>query len=273
MFFRPGNVSHLGRIGLTSATVQFNPLILFAAGEQGVWYDPSDLSTLFQDSAGTTPVTTVGQPVGRMLDKSGRGNHAFQATAIDRPTLQQDSTGRYYLAVNGTNTWMQTSAISFTASSSMTVIAGVRKASDASTAVVAELSTDAAANNGAWTLHAPSQSGTNRFAYRSKGTVETLALTTNSALNAPITAVVTCQSNIATPIATLRVNGTQYASSSGIQGSGNYGNYVMYLFRRAGTSLPFNGNFYGLIVRGSTSSENEISRSERFMGRRTGVTI
>ena len=43
---------------------------LFAAGEQGVWYDPADFSTLFQDSAGTTPVTAVGQPVGLVLDKS-----------------------------------------------------------------------------------------------------------------------------------------------------------------------------------------------------------
>ena len=29
---------------------------LFANGEQGVWYDPSDFSTLFQDAAGATPV-------------------------------------------------------------------------------------------------------------------------------------------------------------------------------------------------------------------------
>lgn len=43
---------------------------LFAAGEQGVWYDPSDLTTLFQDAAGTIPVTAVEQPVGLMLDKS-----------------------------------------------------------------------------------------------------------------------------------------------------------------------------------------------------------
>lgn len=43
---------------------------LFANGEQGVWYDPSDLSTLFQDTAGTIPVTAVEQPVGLMLDKS-----------------------------------------------------------------------------------------------------------------------------------------------------------------------------------------------------------
>ena len=47
----------------------FNPRSLFAAGEQGAWYDPSDFSTLFQDAAGTTPVTAVGQYVGLMLDK------------------------------------------------------------------------------------------------------------------------------------------------------------------------------------------------------------
>jgi len=42
---------------------------LFASGEQGFVYDLSDFSTLFQDAAGTTPVTAVGQPVGLMLDK------------------------------------------------------------------------------------------------------------------------------------------------------------------------------------------------------------
>ena len=63
------------------------PSELFVNGEQGVWYDPSDLSTLFQDSAGTLPVTAMEQPVGRMLDKSGRGNHAVQATTTARPVV------------------------------------------------------------------------------------------------------------------------------------------------------------------------------------------
>ena len=49
----------------------FSPASLFADGVIGVWYDPSDIDTLFQDSAGTTPVTTAsGQPVGLMFDKS-----------------------------------------------------------------------------------------------------------------------------------------------------------------------------------------------------------
>lgn len=43
---------------------------LFANNEQGFVYDPNDLTTLFQDAAGTVPVTGVGQPVGLILDKS-----------------------------------------------------------------------------------------------------------------------------------------------------------------------------------------------------------
>jgi hypothetical protein len=56
------------RLGMLGSV--FSPANLFASSEQGAWYDPSDLSTLFQDSLGTTPVTTAGQPVGLMLDKS-----------------------------------------------------------------------------------------------------------------------------------------------------------------------------------------------------------
>jgi hypothetical protein len=67
--------------------VAFAPLALFASGEQGVWYDPSDYSSMFQDAAGTTPVTGLEQPVGLLLDKSGRGNHASQATSASRPVL------------------------------------------------------------------------------------------------------------------------------------------------------------------------------------------
>ena len=51
---------------------------------KGAWYDPSDLSTLWQDSrhhAGCIP----GDPVGKMLDKSGNDLHATQATAAARP--------------------------------------------------------------------------------------------------------------------------------------------------------------------------------------------
>jgi hypothetical protein len=54
-----------GRIQFDSP---WSPHLLFTA--PGVWYDPSDYSTLYQDSAGVTPVTAVEQSVGLLLDKS-----------------------------------------------------------------------------------------------------------------------------------------------------------------------------------------------------------
>lgn len=80
----------------------FSPAAIFAAGAGGAWYDPSDIGTLFQDSAGSVPVTAAGQTVGRMLDKSGIGNHATQATAANRP-LFQESGGVRWLEFDGVN--------------------------------------------------------------------------------------------------------------------------------------------------------------------------
>jgi hypothetical protein len=45
----------------------FSPNALFASSEAGDWFDPSDLSLMFQDTAGLTPVTTDGQTVGMIL--------------------------------------------------------------------------------------------------------------------------------------------------------------------------------------------------------------
>ena len=76
------------RLGVGQPFGVFTPADLFTGSETGVFYDVSDLSTLFQDSAGTTPVTVAGQPVGLMLEKSGNGNHAVQAIAAARPIYQ-----------------------------------------------------------------------------------------------------------------------------------------------------------------------------------------
>jgi len=68
----------------------FRPVDLFANSEQGAWYDPSDLSTLFQNSAGTTPVTADGDPVGLAVDKSGNAVNAVQSVSASRPVYNVD---------------------------------------------------------------------------------------------------------------------------------------------------------------------------------------
>ena len=64
------SVSLASIVSLSCGATEFSPASLFTSGVAGAWYDPSDYGTLFQDSAGTTPVTAVEQPVGLMLDKS-----------------------------------------------------------------------------------------------------------------------------------------------------------------------------------------------------------
>jgi len=102
----------------------FSIASLFAGGTDGAWYDPSDLTALFQDSAGTTPVTTAGQPVGLMLDKSGNGNHATQAISAKRP-IYTEGGGLAWLAFDGVDDAMeiQNAAFSFTGDQSVWVAA------------------------------------------------------------------------------------------------------------------------------------------------------
>jgi hypothetical protein len=61
----------------------------------GAVYDPSVLSSQWQDSAGTTPAE-VGQGVGKMDDLGGGGFHVTQSTSGSRPTLR-NSGALYWL--------------------------------------------------------------------------------------------------------------------------------------------------------------------------------
>jgi hypothetical protein len=72
-------------MGLDVVAAVFNPADLFTGGYQGGWYDPSDLSTMFQVRTGwnnniQAPVTSDGQPVGLILDKS-------QGLALSSPII------------------------------------------------------------------------------------------------------------------------------------------------------------------------------------------
>lgn len=75
--------------------------------DAALWFVRPDLGNVFQDAAGTTPVTAAGQPVGLLLDQqygtiltAGPGYHLSQATAAKRPVLAVVG-GEYCLVFDG----------------------------------------------------------------------------------------------------------------------------------------------------------------------------
>ncbi len=83
----------------------FTPADLTLTG----WWDPSDLSTMFQNSAGTTPVVSDGDPVARINDKSGNSRHLFGSSG--QQPLYKTSGWLYWLDFNGISDVMGTSEL------------------------------------------------------------------------------------------------------------------------------------------------------------------
>jgi hypothetical protein len=251
----------------------FSPASLFASGEKGAWYDPSDITTLFQDAAGTIPVTASGQPVGRILDKSGNGAHATQSTDSARPTYTV-SGGLSYLLFDGSDDWLTASSVNLSATNKVTFWAGVRKLTD-SFQIICETSTNTNEQAGsfAFWVH-PSFA----YYYTMRGS-ETVALIL-STFTAPITNVHSCsldlsQSTTITEIVP-RVNAATptLATVGGTQaGGGNFENHALYIGRRAGNQISFNGQLHQLIIRGAASSAGTISLGEKFVGGKCGIAL
>jgi len=243
----------------------FSPSALFANGEEGGWYDPSDLSTLFEED-GTTPASVNG-PVGKILDKSGNGNHLIQTTETKCPTLKLAS-GLYYLEFDGVDDGLQSAAIDFTGTDNMSVFAGARKEAD-EVAVIGELSANVGNNNGTFRL---ASIGGNIWRYSSKGT--SVVNANSNEYTPPVTSVLTGLSDISDDVNTLRVDGVQKSSPTSNQGTGNYGNYALNVgARNNGDSLELDGRIYGLIIRGVMSNADEIASAEKYIGAKTGVSI
>lgn len=89
----------LGRGG----NIPFDPFVYSPV----LWLDASDASTLFTDSAGTTPATADGDAVGKWSDKSGNGNHATQSSGVNKPTLKLSiQNSKNIVRANGTSSYM-----------------------------------------------------------------------------------------------------------------------------------------------------------------------
>lgn len=98
------------------------------------WYDFTDTSTLWQDTAGTTPVSADDDAIARIDDLSGNAINLLQSTASLRPTFSSDSNG-IGLKFNAVNDYIEQSfgshvrsfACSFTTSTGLIANSGTPK--------------------------------------------------------------------------------------------------------------------------------------------------
>ena len=150
----------------------------------------------------------------------------------------------------------------------MLVVAGVTKNSDAATGIVAELSANAASNAGTFVSSAPNGAAANYGLY-SRGSVAPASAANASSFAAPITNVYTGIGDIGGDLARVRVNGALSATDTSDQGTGNYGNYPLFIGRRNNASLPLNGNIYSLVIAGAAYSAGQISSTESWVAAKT----
>lgn len=66
--------------------------LLFAGGVDGAWYDPAELTSLWQDAAATVAVTANDNPVRLMRDLSGNARHALAPSDAARPLYKSGNT-------------------------------------------------------------------------------------------------------------------------------------------------------------------------------------
>jgi hypothetical protein len=170
-----------------------------------------------------------------------------------------------YLRADGVDDFLQTNSIDFTATDKITLCAGVRKRSDALRGMVIELG-NGVVNTNQFQLNAPGADATNNYFFQSLGTVGASAATA-SGFAAPITNVLTGIGEISTDTKLLRVNGTQVATSTTDQGTGNYGNFPVFFFHRntSPATLRFNGNEYGNIAVGKLLTADQTVALETYM--------
>jgi hypothetical protein len=261
-----------GKLGALASSVAraWSPTDLASLG---AWHDPSDLSTMFQDAAGTTPVTAAGQPVGLILDKSGNGRHASQATSTARPLLEDDG-GKMCLKFDGVDDFLSTSAIDLTGTDKVTQFLGVQNAEISDAVVYSDFGLDAPGSFvslsgiGAYGdigifKRGTGSNGSQKTAAKPAGTRGVLSFSLDLAGATP---------DLQNPLFNWDGAPAGIDTNTDI-GAGTFGNRALYIGASAGAEYFFNGNIYSLIIGGALYDAATVLAAETWVAGKTGVTL
>lgn len=203
--------------------------------------------------------------------ETGSTATAYQCVASQYDVTESGVPTLHYLSFDGVDDVMQTGTIT-PGVDKVQVFAGVRKLSDAVYGIVVEFGINIP-NGSFWLLNGDgSVSPGPQWQFRSRGTT-TWGDATTAAIS-PITSVLTGLGDISGDSAILRVNGVQASSSTADQSTGNYLPQPLYVGARGGPVISLNGRIYGLITRfGANLSNDQITRTETWIARKTGITL
>ena len=177
----------------------------------------------------------------------------------------------WYLACNWTNSWMRTNNIDFSNTDKVTGFIWTRLLVWTGMQMLLETSSSYASNNWAFQLSL-NDAGAWKLIPAYKAVAWTQYIMSSLA-TIPRSTVGTFAFNTAlTPATwgiTMRENWTNTTASPVWASTGTiFWNFPLFLFRRWWTSLPFNGNFYWLVLRGALCTTKEITNTEDYLTKR-----
>ncbi len=228
--------------------VPWSPTSMFAASEIGGYYDPSIISSLWQDAAGTTPVTADGQPVGKMADLSGNGNH-WTSSGTARPTYHA-SGGKYWLQFDGVDDQMTLASrvdlYDLTVGAAFSIATG-------GGSIVRGLMGWSVSSTSSFFCSVEAGLTLPRF----RGYADTIVASAATALST--TSVLTVRRINSTGIGTCRQNGVQKAAFTTYTGF----SIVDALYRMG--AVVVDGKLYGLVMCGASVSDAQQLELESFL--------
>jgi hypothetical protein len=249
---------------------------------QGAYFNLSSGTVGTVESGITAAITSVGNEWYRCsvtitVDTSPWYPSVQTATGDNQGTYTGDGTSGIFIWGAQLEIGSTATAFQNIGTDKMTVFAGVRKLSDANAAILVEYSANFNGNPGSFFFTAPESTGASGdygFAARGSASAAIGQIAKTATRLAPITDVVTVTSDIAGDLSAMRVNGVASGTNgTADQGTGNYGNYPLFIGARNGAGNFFSGHLYSLIVRGARSNTGQISSTETWVAGKTGITI
>lgn len=237
--------------------------------DNGAWFDPEDMSTMFQDAAGTIPVTAVGQPVGKILDVSGNGNHATQPITAARPTLVQIN-GLYALSFDGIDDYLNIPYLGLYAAGACSIIAAIDSQNQATNAaLISERNSTVAVQK-----YIPSRMVANDgidalVINDSATTVKDTIGTTSGLRSKTVRSIIDNGQNINIYKEGVLSGYDNYTRS----GSLTLNNTTLGASVSTANSMFMKMNLFGLIVTKSALNDTQRLQCEKYLGRKVNVPI